>query len=66
MFGRNVTLTVARSHVRPAIAAVVELLATQWLEPGGVISQQGPFDDAVELLGAHLRGRDTKTVLTVR
>jgi hypothetical protein len=29
-----------------------------------VITQQGQFDDAIELLDAHLRGRDIKTVLT--
>lgn len=65
MFGRNVTLAVARSHIREAIPPVLDLLATQQLRPGPVITQQGSFEDAVELMQAHLRDRDTKTVLTV-
>ena len=64
MFGRNVSLTIARSHVRQAIPQVLDLMAAGRLEPAGVISQQGSVDDAVELIGAHLRGRDVKTVLT--
>ena len=64
MFGRNVTLSIARSHVRQAIPPVLDLLASGRLAPGGVITQQGPFDDAVPLIGAHLRTRDVKTVLT--
>lgn len=64
MFGGNVTLSIARSHVRQAIPDVLELLANHRLDPGGVITQQGRFDDAVDLMNAHLRGRDIKTVLT--
>ena len=64
MFGRNVTLSIARSHVRQAIGPVLDLLASGRLDPTGVITQQGPFDDAVALLDAHLRGPDIKTVLT--
>ena len=66
MFGRNVTLSIARSHVRGVIPEVLDLLATRQVEPAGVITQRGTFDDAVEVLGAHLRGRDVKTVLTLR
>lgn len=64
MFGRNVTLSIARSHVRQAIPHVLELMAAHRLDPGGVISQQGRFDDAPDVIDAHLRGRDIKTVLT--
>ena len=64
MFGRNVSLTIARSHIRQAIPRVLDLMAAGRLDPAGVITQQGAFDDAVELLDAHLRGRDIKTVLT--
>lgn len=64
MFGRNVSLTIARSHIRGSIPQVLDLLATHQVEPAGVITQRGSLDDAVELIGAHLRGRDTKTVLT--
>lgn len=65
MFGRNVSLSIARSHVREVIPAVLDLLATHQVEPDGVITQRGSIDDAVELLDAHLRGRDVKTVLTL-
>ena len=65
MFGRNVTLSIARSHVRQVIPQVLDLLATRQVEPAGVITQRGSFDDAVEMLDAHLRGRDVKTVLTL-
>lgn len=63
MFGRNVTLTIARSHIRLAIPPVLELLSAGSLDPTGVTTQQGPLDDAVELISAHLRGPDVKTVL---
>jgi alcohol dehydrogenase len=64
MFGRNVTLTIARSHVRQAIPQVLDLLASHRLRSAGVTTQLGRFDDAVELLDAHLRGHDIKTALT--
>jgi len=63
MFGRNVTLTVARSHIQQVIPRVLDLLAADRLQPAGVITQLGHLDDAVELLDAHLRSRDIKTVL---
>ncbi|MGI3781897.1 MAG: alcohol dehydrogenase catalytic domain-containing protein [Janthinobacterium lividum] len=65
MFGRNVTLSIARSHIREAIPPVLDLLATRQVDVGGVITQQGSFDDGVELMNAHVLGRHTKTVLTV-
>lgn len=65
MFGRNVTLSVTRSHIREAIPPVLDLLSTGQVKPSRVITQQGSFDDAIELMGAHLRGRHIKTVLTL-
>ena len=65
MFGRDVALSIARSHVRQVIPEVLELLAAHRVEPAGVITQRGSSDDAVDVLDAHLRTRDVKTVLTL-
>ncbi len=63
MFGRNVTLTVARSHIRTAIPAVLELVAAGRLDPTPVTTTVAALDDAPEALRAHLLTADTKTVL---
>ncbi|WP_170854167.1 MDR/zinc-dependent alcohol dehydrogenase-like family protein [Microlunatus flavus] len=65
MFGRNVTLRIARSHVREVIPQVLGLLAAREVELGGVITQRGSFGDAVAALDAHFRGRELKTVLSL-
>ena len=63
MFGRNVTLSIARSHIRRALPQVMGLLSGG-LNLAEVITQRGSFDDARELMEAHLRGQEIKTVLT--
>lgn len=63
MFGRNATLTIARSHVRAAIPGVLDLIATGRLEPGRVTTTVAAYDDAPDVLTAHLLTADTKTVL---
>ncbi len=63
MFGRNVTLTVSRSHIRTVIPAVLDLIASGRIRPEGVTTTRSSFDDAPEALRAHLLTADTKTVL---
>ena len=62
MFGRNVTLGIARSHVRQVVPRVLDLLAAGRVDAGRVITQRGSFDDAVDVLDAHPRGHDVTTV----
>lgn len=63
MFGRNVTLTVARSHLRAALPDVLNLVATGRLDPAVVTSRVARFDDAPAALTDHLLSGATKTVL---
>ena len=65
MYGRNISLHVARAHTRTLIPHVLELMAAGRLRPERVITTAGALDDAPRLLGAHYRGGDTKTVLSV-
>lgn len=63
MFGRNVSLSIARSHVRGVIPAVLDLVAAGRIAPQRVTSTVAPFDEAPTVLRDHLLGADTKTVL---
>jgi threonine dehydrogenase-like Zn-dependent dehydrogenase len=63
MFGRNVTLSVARSQVRTAIAAVLELVAAGRIHPEAVTTAVGAFSDAASVISNHLTTPDTKTIL---
>jgi alcohol dehydrogenase len=63
MFGRNVTVSVARSHVRTAIAAVLELVAAGRIHPEAVTTTVGAFRDAASVISSHLTTPDTKTIL---
>jgi hypothetical protein len=63
MFGRNVTLSVARSQVRTAIAAVLELVAAGRIHPEAVTTTVGAFSDAACVISNHLTTPDTKTIL---
>jgi alcohol dehydrogenase len=64
MYGRNVTLHVARSHARTVIPEVLELMASGRLAPEAVTTLQAPIADAKKALSEHLRGASTKTILT--
>jgi alcohol dehydrogenase len=64
MYGRNVTLTIARSHARAVIPEVLELMARGRLRPELVTTLVAPMDEAREALAAHLRGESTKTILS--
>jgi alcohol dehydrogenase len=64
MYGRNVTLTIARSHARAVIPHVLELMRSGRLHPERVTTAVAPIDDAPAALTEHLRGTSTKTVLT--
>jgi alcohol dehydrogenase len=63
MFGRNATLTIARSHLRTAIPGLLDLVATRRLAPERVTTTVASFDDAPAAIRAHLLTADTKTVL---
>lgn len=63
MYGRNMTLVVRRSHIRAVMPHVLDLLAAGQIRPDRVINQIGAFDQAPELIAAHLRAPMTKTVL---
>ncbi len=64
MYGRNVTLTVARAHARALIPEVLELMTDGRLRPGRVTTAVAPFDDAAAALTEHMRGASTKTIVT--
>lgn len=63
MFGRNVTLSISRSHVRTDLPAVLSLMAAGLLQPELVTTTVAPYDDAPDALRHHLLTLDTKTVL---
>jgi alcohol dehydrogenase len=63
MFGRNATLSVARSHVRTAIAAVLELVVAGSIHPEAVTTTVAAFPDAASVVSNHLTSPDTKTIL---
>lgn len=63
MFGRNVTLSISRSHIRTDIPAVLGLMADGSLQPELVTTTVAPYDEAPDALRRHLLTLDTKTVL---
>jgi alcohol dehydrogenase len=63
MFGRNVTLIIARAHVRPAIPEVLKLMVDDRLHPESVTTVVAPMDDAPAALSEHMRGQSTKTIV---
>jgi alcohol dehydrogenase len=64
MYARNVTLHIARSHARPLIPRVLELMVDRGLRPEAVTTTVAPLDDAPAVLRDHLLGDSTKTILT--
>jgi alcohol dehydrogenase len=63
MYGRNVTLRVARADARAMIPRVLELMADGRLRPELVTSQVAPIGEAIPALEAHMRGGHAKTIL---
>jgi alcohol dehydrogenase len=63
MYGRNVTLRVARANARTMIPEVLALMADGRLRPELVTTQLAPIDEAIPALDVHMRGGSTKTIL---
>jgi alcohol dehydrogenase len=64
MYARNVTLHVGRTHVRPLIPKVLELILSERLHPETLITSAGPFEQAPEILSEHFRSGGIKAVLS--
>ena len=64
MFGRNVTLALARGHARTIMPKVLDLVAAGRLHPELVTTRTADFDEAPAAIGEFLRRPVTKTVLT--
>jgi alcohol dehydrogenase len=63
MFGRNMTLRIARSHARALIPHVLELMQAGKLEPQRVTTHLASIDDAPRAIRDHALGEATKTIL---
>jgi alcohol dehydrogenase len=63
MFGRNVTVRIARSHARALIPHVLELMQAGKLEPQRVTTDLASIDDAPRAIRDHVLGECTKTIL---
>ncbi len=63
VYGRNVTLRVARANARAMIPRVLGLMADGRLRPEPVTTPLAPVDEAIQALGVHMRGGSTKTIL---
>jgi alcohol dehydrogenase len=64
MYLRNVTLHFGRTHARALMPKVLALIASGALDPGRVLTNVAPLEDAPSALGEHFRGGGVKTVLT--
>ena len=64
MYGRNVTLTIARVHARTVIPDVLALMSAGRLHPELVTTTVAGFDDAQLALTEHVRKAHTKTVIS--
>lgn len=64
MYGRNITLELARSHARAHIPAVLDLIRDGRLAPQDVTTHLGSLDRADRHITDHVRGEATKTILT--
>lgn len=65
MYGRNVTLKVARAHARALIPEVLALMTEGRLRPERVTTVVAGLDDAPQALTDHVRGARTKTIVAV-
>jgi len=64
MYGRNMTLHIARTHVSTLIPRVLELMAEGRLHPEAVTTAVASLEDARAVLHEHVIGDGTKTILT--
>lgn len=64
MYGRNVTLHIARTHARTLIPLVLQLMAEGRLHPEAVTTTVASLEEAPGVLREHVIGDGTKTVLT--
>ena len=64
MYGRNATLTIARTHARAVIPEVLALITSGRLQPERVTTTVASIDDAPAALAEHVRAGSTKTILT--
>ncbi len=64
MYARNMTLHVGRTHVRPLIPKVLELIHSGRLHPEAMITSAGSLEEAPEILGEHFRSGGIKAVLS--
>jgi alcohol dehydrogenase len=65
MYGRNVTLKIARAHARVLIPEVLALMTAGRLQPERVTTVVAGLDDAPQALTDHVRGAQTKTIVAV-
>ena len=65
MYGRNVTLKIARAHARALIPEVLALMTDGRLQPERVTTVIAGLDDAPRALTDHVRGAQTKTIVAV-
>ena len=63
MYGRNVTLTISRTHARAVIPDVLALMSSGRLHPERVTTNVAGFDDAHVALAEHVRRAHTKTIV---
>lgn len=63
MYVRNMTLHVERTHARAVIPEVLALMLAKRLHPELVTTEQASIEQAESVIGEHLRGHSTKTVL---
>jgi alcohol dehydrogenase len=63
MYGRNVTLKVARAHARALIPEVRALIQDDRLHPERVTTVVADIDDAPRALTDHVRSAQTKTIV---
>lgn len=63
MYGRNMTLRIARSHVRALIPDVLAMVTAGRLAPERVTTAVAPFEQAPRALAEHMRGTSTKTII---
>ena len=64
MYGRNATLSIARTHARAVIPEVLALMTSGRLQPERVTTTVASLDDAPEVLAEHMRAGSAKTILT--
>lgn len=64
LYGRNVELHIGRAHSRAVIPEVLALMVTGDLHPELVTTSEASMDDAEAAFTDHVRGQETKMILT--